>query len=129
MTQTLYFKMSNGDDIIATCDLEDSEKFMINYPFTLQQVSSGGTQSHLMMFPWVPSPTLMKEPFIFMKTNIIAVALAPESFMLAHSRAKNALSKAMEPQAYPEKEEIDSESNEDEYDMDTTVSSSTRTLH
>jgi hypothetical protein len=126
----MYFKISNGEDIIASCDMEDSEKFLIRNPFTLQQVRTSNSETHLMMYPWVPSPTLMSGSFIFMKSNIIAVSLAPESFVLAHSRASNALSMASEPTTIEQDTNIEDENEQEEVPgEEPTFSSSTRTIH
>lgn len=108
-----YFKLTNGDEVIAKIVEETELSYQVNHPFVLRYSNMAGTTT-VMMFPWVISPTIMKCEFKFLKANIIAESIAPESFHSAHAAAVQALDRLMEPQPFNPNQLLSDEETSDD---------------
>ena len=113
MNQVHYFKLSNGDEIIASVKETREDGYIVQNPFVLRYTNMAG-HTTVMMFPWVISPTVMKCDFTFHRTSILAESIAPESFQTAHSAAVQSLSSMPEAQPMDTRMVSDDSSSDDD---------------
>jgi hypothetical protein len=79
MSDIVYVKVSNGEDIIATVLDEDDECYFITCPFRFMYTRDPATNIiGAAMIPWVPLEELMESIFQIYKFNIITFSQAPE---------------------------------------------------
>jgi hypothetical protein len=85
----LYFKLSNGDDIMADM-LEDHEDyFVIEWPYKfLYQVNPFNNILATSVIRWAPMKEVMVEPMKILKASIVTYAEMPEVLEVYYTRVK-----------------------------------------
>jgi hypothetical protein len=75
----LYFKLSNGDDIMADMIEEHEDHFLIKWPYKfLYQVNPFNNVLATSVIRWAPMKEVMVEPMKILKGAIVTYAEMPE---------------------------------------------------
>jgi len=75
----LYFKLTNGEDIIASILEEDDEAYHITYPLKFIYARDPATNTMSTgIIRWVPIEEMMNSIFSISKYNIVATLEVPE---------------------------------------------------
>ena len=89
MKDIFYFKLYNGDDIVAEMISEDEEFVHITMPFKFMYGSNitGGITTSLTQ--WIPMDQIMNQPIQLAKNDIIVGSRAPDSFYAIYEKMAN----------------------------------------
>ena len=75
MSDVIFMKMMNGEDIVSTVLDEDEDCYFITFPVKFTYVKSGRNSSiSVAIIPWVPIQEIMNSIFQIYKNNIITIA-------------------------------------------------------
>ena len=75
----LYFKLSNGDDIMADVLEENEDHFLIKWPYKfLYQVNPFNNVLATSVIRWAPMKEVMVEPMKILKGAVVTYAEMPE---------------------------------------------------
>jgi len=85
----LYFKLSNGDDIMADMVGEDDNHFVIKWPYKfLYQVNPYNNILATSVIRWAPMKEVMVEPMKILKSTVVTYAEMPKIIEIYYSRVK-----------------------------------------
>lgn len=112
MTTVYYFKLMNGDDLLASVLEENEKNVIVNYPLCIENMPhEEDNMMSLVFVPWVPSVKLLKNSFSIARSNIVAQSLSPEEFLTSYHQV---IANIDNPRPYDETEE---QEDDEDYEM------------
>ena len=85
----LYFKLANGDDIMADMLAEHEDHFVIEWPYKfLYQINPFNNILNTSVIRWAPMKEVMVEPMKIYKTSVVTYAEMPEVLEVYYTRVK-----------------------------------------
>ena len=86
----LYFKLSNGDDIMADVVEESDDHFLVKWPYKfLYQINPMSNILATSVIRWAPIKEVMFQPMKIFKSTVVTHAEMPEIIELYYSRVKS----------------------------------------
>jgi len=80
MSDVVFMKMMNGEDIVSTVLDEDEDCYYITFPVKFTYIKSSRNSSiSVAIMPWVPFQEIMNSIFQIYKNNIITLAPISEN--------------------------------------------------
>jgi len=108
----VYFKLMNGDDIMANLIDETDDEYVIDYPyrfvFNINPISNVLSTS---VVRWVPMKDIMVTPMKIRKSSVITHSTIKEHIEEYYARIRLETQKEFEDEDYYEIEEDDDEIN------------------
>jgi len=112
----LYFKLSNGDDIMANMIEDHDDHFIIEWPYKfLYQVTPFSNVLATSVIRWVPMKEVMVAPMKIYKATIVTYAKMPEILELYYGRVRE---RTLQEFSSEEEEIIEEDPKQSEYEME-----------